>query len=1023
MKNTIHLTNNCNISLPIKFFISAKVCQNANLSDRDVANIGAKVSASPSLYIHRYPHTHDDGTTVFRYDVFSVCGVFTCEKRSQFGNYAVIFFTDKDFSKKRQAIDKGISFSFNKNILLSIQYGAEFLNYESGKKVSRLSTDNCSRVFNFIDQQFDATKSEFKPSSEISEELAALVKRAEAYSDTDYTLEEAAALIDGKLFYESVSPSENADGDSKNYIFHCILSAEQQKKTAKRNLEKKWAVNKVVQVTLNDGTNISVPIYSAKLSGKQPSLELIFTKQVDFSAIPSSGFIQIPLNNTVKNTQRKAINQIREQNTPAQFLDDVLGKGICKPHKAENMAALTHSFEAREHPLNASQCTAIKEAISSQDIYLVMGPPGTGKTTVITEWVKYFVCEKKARVLIASQNNSAVDNVLKKLKDEPYVEMLRISGNEQKVDDDVADAFYRNKVNQTRAAISKKVSANQQELLQLQEKWKKIEASYDVLAAIYDEYRQAKQRIDDNISSAADSYKKARSLVPEISRQATKFQRKFHTFSIIETVYDAYYYFEPIREIFFYIGAILRRILKSKAKRLDSIRATVQSNIDTYNENIDRYNRLIHKTLTELAVPMHSAAASFRESISSLDILSVANDAFGIFSIAPQWLDNMEDIRNFHIIFDVLSAGRIKLDSACKILEKWNEHITNTQNYAVESILLQGANVVGATCVGISSNPYASNLDFDVVIIDEAGQIQIHNCLIPMRLGKKVIMLGDHKQLPPVARLEALNILEGLGIDWSLYTQSLFEYLYKILPNSNKTMLDTQFRMPKVIADILSDAFYEGKYQSHKSKHSTSSGIQMFDNKPFVVINTADSERRREDKVTHTNDYEAEICEKIFTKLTRSNTQKDGVAIIAGLNDQVDLIWEKIAAKHGPDVARHVVHTVDSYQGRECDTVIFSFTRSSLRTEDEVRIGFLSELRRLNVAMSRCKRCLVLIGDMEFLTQCKNTTGYAGTAERGITGTEEKFSQFLEKIISSTNTSDALCLPSKQFYERLVDES
>ncbi len=1021
MINNIPLTNNLESPFPAKFFLSAKVCQNAGLSALDAQRLGRIFSAAPSLYINRYIYTNNDGETEKRYDVFFSRGVFTCVAKKEYGNFQIIFFSDQDFHKKRLAIGKGISFSLP-SILLTVQYATDFFNFENGETVKFLSEKNCSQSLTDIDRQFDQKQKEVIPSSAVSPELEVLLKQAEAYSETDYTLAEAEALINGKLFYQQVSPSKKTVGDQKNYIFHCLLSEEQRDSNNKKSLKQKWKQNAIVKITLNDERTLSASIFQADLDCDQPFVELTLTTQTDFSAIPPSGFLRIPLSNTIRNTQRKAFRQIREQAVPAAFLDDVLGAHSCKPHKAINKHSLSQSIQGQNPPLNHSQQKAILEALAAQDIYLVMGPPGTGKTTVIAQWVKYLVCEENARVLIASQNNSAVDNVLKKLKGLPGLDMLRLSSTEQKVDDDVVEAFYKNKVDATRSTIAKKVEGNRQYLADLQIKWDGLESSFHAIASIYETYQTAKRKIAESITAAANHYTKARTMFPAIYKGAKKFQARCRRFAFAEKLYNAYYRFEPIREIFFYIGIIMRNRLKHRAQKILRDRAFVQTKIDSYNKEIQAYHTLLHQVLTALQRELEDSTRILQEKIRFLDLKVLVNDPLGIFSLDSELLQNIEDPDNFHAVFKALSAGQKKLSGAATILKDWQEHIANTQNYAIESILLQSANVVGATCVGISSNPCAENLVFDVVIIDEAGQIQIHNSLIPMRLGKKVIMLGDHMQLPPVAKLEALQILEGLDIDWSLYTKSLFEELYDKLPKSNKTMLDTQYRMPKIVADILSAAFYKNKYKSHESKNHISSGIEIFNNKPFVVIDTSDSNRRREDSDTHSNEYEAEICEKIFTEIVKQTGQTDNVAIIAGLNSQVELLRERIDAKYGQAVAKHVVHTVDSYQGQECNTVIFSFTRSSSRLETSVRIGFLSELRRLNVAMSRCKRCLVLVGDMDFLTQCKNTTGFDGIAEKGITGTEEKFSGFLEDVLSAAQSHNALRLPSKAFYERLGDE-
>ena len=85
------------------------------------------------------------------------------------------------------------------------------------------------------------------------------------------------------------------------------------------------------------------------------------------------------------------------------------------------------------------------------------------------------------------------------------------------------------------------------------------------------------------------------------------------------------------------------------------------------------------------------------------------------------------------------------------ILQDWQDILREKTNYALTKVIIESVDVVGATCVGINTQRRFKELEFDIVIVDEAGQIQIHNALVPLSRGKKMSMLGDHKQILPSA--------------------------------------------------------------------------------------------------------------------------------------------------------------------------------------------------------------------------------------------------------------------------------
>jgi superfamily I DNA and/or RNA helicase len=288
-----------------------------------------------------------------------------------------------------------------------------------------------------------------------------------------------------------------------------------------------------------------------------------------------------------------------------------------------------------------------------------------------------------------------------------------------------------------------------------------------------------------------------------------------------------------------------------------------------------------------------------------------------------------------------------------------------TRPQVLYATVIRSADVVGATCIGIATDARFEDLDFDLVIADEAGQIQVMDLLVPLVRARRAVLVGDHLQLPPVVEPELVQKIrekepenQELG-QW--LEKSLFERLIlrPELPESHKVMLDTQYRMPRQIADFISGQFYGGKYQTGiDPAHSD----PIFSN-PLVFVDTMKEVRHYEqhagENQGYTNPTEARIIADLLLAYQSEDIQ---AGVIVPYRKQAEAIRRELRQRGtgwDEDVLASQVATVDSFQGREQDVVLFGFTRSN----PDGRVGFLSELRRLNVSLTRARRQLVLVGD------------------------------------------------------------
>jgi ATP-dependent RNA/DNA helicase IGHMBP2 len=301
------------------------------------------------------------------------------------------------------------------------------------------------------------------------------------------------------------------------------------------------------------------------------------------------------------------------------------------------------------------------------------------------------------------------------------------------------------------------------------------------------------------------------------------------------------------------------------------------------------------------------------------------------------------------------------------------KQVENAEQYIIDD-LLSKAQVITATLVG--ANHYTiRNLKFHTVVIDEAGQALEPACWIPVLKAQKLIFAGDHCQLPPTIKsTEAAR--NGLNI-------TLFEKSIALHPGA-VSLLEEQYRMNEVIMGFSSKTFYHNKLKAH---YSVANHLLFPGDSPLAFIDTAGCgfEERAEGTST-TNPEEAAF---LFTHLTQLVTELNthykkeefpAIAIISPYKEQIYILQELFL--HSPGLQVHAdkisVNTIDSFQGQERDIVYISMTRSNT----ENKIGFLSDIRRMNVAMTRARKKLVVIGDSATLSQLAFYSNFIMYAEQ-----------------------------------------
>jgi superfamily I DNA and/or RNA helicase len=328
-----------------------------------------------------------------------------------------------------------------------------------------------------------------------------------------------------------------------------------------------------------------------------------------------------------------------------------------------------------------------------------------------------------------------------------------------------------------------------------------------------------------------------------------------------------------------------------------------------------------------------------------------------------------------------------------KKVDESQQKIQEIEKSIVENIIKKASVVL---CTNSSAGlEYLKGTRFDLAVIDESSQATIPSVLIPISKARRFILAGDHRQLPPTIVNHKARELE----------KTLFEGLINNYPQ-NSTMLNIQYRMNPDLMEFPNNEFYGGKIKAGKSinnisiqdidcNFSTNNNNNNNNNKqdpdrqyndcsknygitddnlnpqfkniqkdlmdpdiPFIFLNTSRLDEKFEKQIKGStsiqNPLEADLVSLITSIFIKSGINPEKIGIISPYEDQRDLI---------SSLTNVEVKTVDGYQGREKDIMIISTVRSNAKR----KIGFLNDLRRLNVALTRARRKMIMIGDVKTL--------------------------------------------------------
>lgn len=695
-----------------------------------------------------------------------------------------------------------------------------------------------------------------------------------------------------------------------------------------------------------------------------------FDTPVDFDRIPEGGSFAESPSLVTYDRQLKTVDLLREGRSRNPLLLNALVDHEFQRFTPANNAV---PFEV----LDPSQLSAFHKALEVPDLALIQGPPGTGKTYTIRQIVLARVSEGH-KVLISSYTNRAVDNVLMELPDSLFV--LRM-GQEDDVSPDCQHLLL-----ETRAAELQRMIRDRTEpglehygvagpdgaadalLRQLADDLRRLEETVSEARRSADAAAAREAAVTADLRQRLDTLLEvARQHDEQLSGCVNGLQRSERALSRAERAAGM-----PLIGWMFKRRAVRREEERSKvAEAVESAQAALNAIAQDCTQVTAEIEKVI-ATHPDLKAARRSHERDLAEQLArGQKAAKVAASLRQVLGVElPEITADPAALAAFNA---AASAECALLRRRLDLLTSWRANLERRTEQLYNE-LVRYADVIGATCIGSAANKRLDEVDFDLAIIDEAGQIRTADTLVPLVRARRAVLVGDHVQLPPLPddKLVAWAVSEHPDDPElaRLITHSMFELLFPSMPEENRETLRLQRRMPESLAKFISDYFYGGQVKSESDVKRVHRD-DLFA-APVAFVDTGKlkwAEKRERSPERHEgwpqgsflNECEAELLTRLAAHY---HSQHDDWAVILPYAAQIGLVSSLLVKRIGDEqeIARRVA-TVDSFQGGQHDTIICGFTRSNRKGN----VGFLKEVRRSNVAFSRAKQRLILVGDLQTL--------------------------------------------------------
>lgn len=630
----------------------------------------------------------------------------------------------------------------------------------------------------------------------------------------------------------------------------------------------------------------------------------------------------LPAQGLITLYQQEALVSLQRQQEAMNIL---LSGGTTNPRLPEVLLNLSNAqFDLIDEQITFFQPdlaedkkNAVRQALATRDVFLLQGPPGTGKTTTLAEIILQILkMNPNARILVTSQSNVAVNHVLSRvaeLRRGQRTEIVRI-GREEKVSQGARAWLLDERLHQWRSEVLERTSGVMRELkehMRLQQKQRKLH----------------QQHTPDFLNDLEE----CKAQLEELEQDVTELDDLLTQYRLLT---------DPRQPLY---PTITRHEQPQHVQE-------VEAHIRQKQESV----------LSTLALVRSYLPEPLQQGVESL----VAGERVRLYRLVCNLLDP-----------DLSQSREAKL---IKLVENWRKIFGKQRDFARP--ILERANILAATCL-ITGGYYLKEQEFDWAIIDEAGRATAPELLIPLVRSQKSIIVGDERQLPPMIDESLSDVtLAPLGVTREQLTESLFASLIEQGKEEHLPavqMLTEQHRMHPAIGRLISTVFYGGRLTHGVSEEHRDHGLEEW-NRAVVWLSTTHLANHYETHQgqSYYNRIEVQGIVQVLHRMERQYQRKGEtreVAVITPYNAQIAELREHITPQSAFWKALTIeVATIDAFQGRDCDIVLYSTVRSN----KELRLGFLKDWRRLNVALSRAKQLLILVGDI--LTLERGRAGQSG---------------------------------------------
>jgi serine/threonine protein kinase len=689
------------------------------------------------------------------------------------------------------------------------------------------------------------------------------------------------------------------------------------------------------------------PIRGDVESIRDGKLEL-YVNSGDIKQLPHQGMILFDIENSKAaiRRQERALDETQFERTVRSDLKSLLvDPSQCRHPQDVDEIHLIQDY------LDETKQEALRIALGAEDFALVQGPPGAGKTTWIAELICQFLqrnAHLHPKILLTAQTHIAVDNALEKIAElRPDLMIVRL-GKAERIASKVETYRLENRMDTWREQVKERCEAfieawaREHGIVDSRRQLGDILTSLEQRQTALTELEAEAKRIraeKENQTRFAEEIKRLEAVVWEQAALADNLKPKEASPGIgpLVDLADTY--------------VTLGMKLADKFSEIASFASTVtelQRELNDCEEALQEQRKLVDDLREQIALTLGD------ETLIDADMVALQNAVKKAVDVSQEQTNQLMRLQT--------------------IQKDWLLKFGTGEGF--EKALVGVADLVAGTCVGIAAAGRVEDAPFDLVVIDEASKATPTETLIAIGRGKRWVLVGDHKQLPPFVEVgndktEFLNRFELKPED---LRATLFDRLRASLPPTCQARLSTQHRMVAAIGNLISHCFYENQLESRRADADGHPFLSKVLHRPITWFSTERIANRQERSRTNSesgnrsyaNEEEARrICAWLETveRQARTESYKGTVGVIAGYLGQKNLLSRHI----DPDdtqrwqALRIEINTVDAFQGREVDVVVYSVTRSNVSGT----IGHLKSAERLNVALSRGRDALVIFGDAQ----------------------------------------------------------